>query len=531
MSYTPEENKLPEGTSAAEGVKEEEQSTIFGAPPVKERKEKNRSSAKRMVITSVSLLLSVALLAGVAFALSRYVPKINNDDTSSESRIMVTSIENEKVQTITVTAGQTSTVYRTQLGEAEDGSGEITVSWAIDGIDPSMTSSAAISLRMDTVIKLKAIREIEVEDGANYGFSAPTQTIEIKGYDSADDKTLLIGSQTPSASGYYAKLSDSETVYLVSVDDAEEIVAPIEELANSHAVAPVAPDGENDSYFEEETIARFDSITLKRKGGATLSFACNINDTVASYMPYLMTAPASRYAEGSAVDTMFTIAKDGLETMGAYKFYPTSADIKKYGLNDPDFSVSIKYGTAEVFVKGALQEDGYYAVMTNENENVIYCVDPEKVIFAVMEDDEFANALVFIEGLKDLGKITFKTETVTHVFDVAYDAEAEDSKYSVKANGAQINASYFQTYYQYVVGTQPHEKTFERFTGTPTLTVTAEYADGSQTKDMKFIKHSDRRYYIEADGTPIGYINTTYVETLLEHLERVAKGEEVPSMY
>ncbi len=531
MSHTPEENKLPEEALAAEGVNEEEQSTIFGAPPVKAQKQKRVSSSKRMIVTAVSLLLAVALLAGMAFVLSRYVPKTNTDDTSSENRIMITSLENEEVSTITLKTGVSSVVYRTELGEAEDGSGEITVSWTIDGIDPSLTASAAISLRMDTVLKLKAIREIDIEDGADYGFDNPTLAVEIKGYDPAADLTLLVGAQTPSASGYYTKRSDKETVYLTDSADIEELLAPIEELSNSSAVAAVAPDGVNDAYFEDETLATFDSLTLKRKGKTTLSFACNNNDTVASYMPYLMTAPANRYGEGSAIDTMLTMVQDGLEAQGAYKFYPTAADIKRYGLSDPEFTVIIKYGTVEVVVKGSLQEDGNYAVMTGGNDNIVYCVDASDVVFADMKDEEFASTMVFAEGLKDLSRITIKTRSAAHVFDIAYDEDAEDSKYTIKANGKQIEAGYFQTYYQYVVGTQPNEMTFEGFSGTPVYTLTADYADGSLSRELKFIKYSDRRYYIEVDGTPIGYINATHMEKLLDYLELAANGEEVPSMY
>ena len=88
----------------------------------------------------------------------------------------------------------------------------------------------------------------------------------------------------------------------------------------------------------------------------------------------------------------------------------------------------------------------------------------------------------------------------------------------------------FQNYYQYLVGTELNEIANDKTAGTPALTLTAVRNSGTKTT-VKFIKHSDRRYYVEVDGAPMGYISSSYMDKILNYLDDVAEDKTVPEPY
>lgn len=530
MNSLPEENKnlLPEES--------EEESTIFGVSPAKTE---NRAVKKpKMLKTALSMLLALAVLAGATLAVIKLIPeKEDEDGISSDDTVAITSFENKQVETVKVIRKDSETVYRTTVTEPDEDSSSstATVTWSIDGVDASLTETSSISLMMDTVLRMDAVREIEKEENADYGFSDPSYTVEIAGYDTADSVSVLVGNKTPSDSGYYVTVDGGETVYLADTADIAELDTPDEEMAISTVVAAVSDDTDNADYFTDGALSSFDSITLLRKGEQTLKFEPNKNEKLNSYLPYFMTLPASRAANDTEVKAMFDIAASGLSAVSAYKFYPTSADKTTYGLSSPEVTLSVKYGTKTVTVNATKQEDGYFAVMTADNADIIFKVSASSLEFADYSAEEFLNPLIYCVSVTDIGKITYTTADESVEFGITYeeaDEEADTEEvFEITANGTSVDADNFKTFYQYLVGMTPNEYTFEKYSGTPVLTVKAEYADGSGTDVIKFIKYSDRRYYVECNSTPLGFINTTYMEKILEYLPKTANGETIPEMY
>ncbi len=529
-------NSLPEENKNLLSEESEEESTIFGVSPSKT--EKKAVKKPKMLKTALSMLLALAVLAGATLAVIKLIPEKDSDiGVSSGDTVAITSFENEEVETVKVVRKDSSTVYRTTVTQPDEDNSDTAadVTWSIDGIDPSLTASASISLLMDTVLRMDAVREIEKEDGADYGFAAPSYTVEIAGYDAENSAEMIVGAKTPSDSGYYITVDSGETVYLANTADIAELDTPDEEMAVSTVVVAASKDTANADYFTEGALSSFDSITLAKKGEQTLKFEPNKNEKLNSYIPYFMTAPASRAASETEVKTLFDIAASGLSAASAYKFYPTAADKATYGLASPEVSLSIKYGTKTVTVNATKQDDGNFAVMTADNSDIIFKVASTSLAFADYSAEKFLNPLIYCVSITDIGKITYTTADGSTVFGVTYEEADEDADkeevFEISANGTPVDADNFKLYYQYLVGMTPNEYTFEKQSGTPVLTVKAEYADGSGTDVIKFIKYSDRRYYVECNSTPLGFINTTHMEKLLEYLPKAANGEAVPDMY
>ncbi len=528
MSYNPDEMKENE-TPSAPNVTEEE-STIFGVSPTR-TETKPRKKNGRMIKTLLSSFLVLAVLAGAIFAVVKLIPEKEDEEPAGHSKVPLSTVSNSEVETVTITRPTFKSTYRTTVTKAEDDTADATVTWSIDGIDPELTASTSISYLMDTALRMDAMRQMSKEEGADYGFAAPLYKVEAKGYEAADDVTILIGNKTPGGDAYYATTDGGATLYIVEASDVAQLDTTDEDMGNLNALYPVESDSEHANYFESNALATFDSITLVNKKGKTV-ITPNDNENVGAYMAFIMTEPIRRYADGTEVETLMKIATGGLSATSIYKYNPTAADLKTFGLSSPEFTYSLKYGKVDVTFKATLQPDGYYAVVTGRTDKLIYKVSADAIPFAENESVDFASSMFFVEMLADLKHITFKTADATYRFDVSVTEDEEENEViNISINGKAITTEYFQNYYQHLVGTELNEFAMEKTSGTPVLTVTAEYAANDGVRELKFIKHTDRRYYVESDQTPAGYISSAYMDKLLDYVVLAAENKEVPDPY
>lgn len=532
----PENIPCAENPASADPIKEsvadshsgEEQSTIFGESPTKSAYKPSNTKNRKKLKSLLSAVLTLVLLVGAIFAVVQFIPE-TEDKTATHVKVPLSGISNAQVESVTITRPTFTSTYRTTVTQSEDDTADATVTWSIDGIDSSLTESTAISYMMDTALRMDAMRQMDKEEGADYGFATPLYKIEAKGYDSANDLTILIGNKTPSGDAYYATADDLQTLYIVEASDVETLDTTDEELGNLNVL--YAAEGEDEKYFANGSLSSFDTITLQSKQHGQMVFRPNGNEKVAQYMAYLMTVPVKRYADNTAVTELMNPAVSGLSAESIYKYNPSAADISAYGFGSPDLTYSLKYGDKEVYFKAVLRDDGYYAVMTNLTDKVIYKVAADSIPYAENEAVDFASEIVFSELISDFDTITFNTAKGTTVFGITVTVDEDDNEdISVTSNGKEIPFESFSNYYQYLVGCELNEFAMTATDGTPVLTVSAHYADGSGMRELRFIKHSDRRYYVESDATPAGYISSAYMDKMLDYLTLAAVGDEVPSL-
>lgn len=520
MNPLGEENKnIPE---------DEEFSTIFTSSPTKTAApaKKNGKMLKKILVS----LLALVVLGGSIVAVKELIPEKEDEFFEETENIPVVPLAAEKVKSIKITRkNSVSTYLATVTEETDEETGEKVskVTWTIAGIDPSLTETTAISMVTDTLLSLRATRTIEREEGADYGFSNPQYVIEITGLDAADNLTLTIGGATPSNSGVYAEMGG--TIYLISEDAADDFGKTDEEMATSFAISAATVDADSLNYFTDTTLTGFDRITLSGKNfPSTLRFEMNKAEDDGNYNDYIMTSPCRRYADTTNVAALLEIASKGLTAAEAYKYNPTAADLKKYGLTAPELKLTIEFGGKKVELKACRYDDEYFAVLVTGKENIIFKVANSFLPFAEFEETAFANKLIFMDTISDFTNMTFKTQGATYSFGIDYTPETDEEKesYSITANGKEIKAENFQNFYQYLV-IECNELTLKKQSGTPVLTVTAK--GEKVNREIKFIKHSDRRYYVEVDSAPIGFISSTNMDKILDYLPKAAADIEVPA--
>ncbi len=527
MSLTPEENKNP-----AEEVGTADESTIFGVSPTLSKKPEKKVKNK-MLKTALSLFLALVILAGVTVAVIKLVPEREEEEAPKAEEVSVITLAEQDVKNVTINRTDSRSLYVTKVTDATTSSGESTktVSWSIEGIDATLTDSSSISTVMKSLLELKATRKIEKEADSNYGFSNPFYTVEIKGYDEAKNKKLVIGSMTPSSSGYYATVDGGENVYLLSKDTVDTIGTSDTDLSTKKVVTPPSADKYPEKYFMQGELVYFDKAVLSRKGSTTIELISNFEEETAEFVPYIITAPVRRAADVDAALDILDVVSTGLTATGAYVYYPTSVDLQMYGLKSPETVLTFEFADVKIVLNMTKQNDGNYAVMVNGNDDIIFKVSSDSVKFAETTLDDYMSSMPFFEMLSYFDRITCATEDNTTVFDISYvktTQEGDEDISEVLANGASINVDMFKNYYQYIVGIETNEDSYERVSGAPAFTVKAEYRDNNDSISLVFIKQTDRRYYFEIDGTPIGFVSTTYVNKLMEYYQTIAKGEEIP---
>lgn len=64
--------------------------------------------------------------------------------------------------------------------------------------------------------------------------------------------------------------------------------------------------------------------------------------------------------------------------------------------------------------------------------------------------------------------------------------------------------------------------------GEPAMTIVFTYSDTSRAKtDVKFIKSGAAKYQYSIDGIEMGKINSSALNKILKHVEKVAKDESI----
>ncbi|MBQ2274908.1 MAG: DUF4340 domain-containing protein [Clostridia bacterium] len=369
----------------------------------------------------------------------------------------------------------------------------------------------------------------EVEDGADYGFSAPLYTLSLKLRDGGE-KTLLLGNKTPSSSGFYAKESSGDKVYLVSTDTADLLDMKNEEFSIKTVIAAQQSTDATKAYFSEDTLTFFDTMTIARKGEKTISFISSFDEDTNQMLPYTLVSPYTRAADTDAVTNLVTLASGGLNADSAYAFNPTAKDLQLYGMTNPELVFELKYGSNVIKFSATKQSDGDFAVMTPENSKIIFRVAASNITFADTALEDFLSSMPFIEMITNFESFTFETESGKNVFTMSYekDENGEEQIASIKANGKEIEKEQFQTYYQHLVGTEPSDAVFEKVNKTADFTIFCKARPGQKDFTLKFIKSTDRRYYYEINGEPIGLVSTTYVEKLMNYQRDLANGKTIP---
>ena len=506
---------------------EDELSTVFSDPTAhKMTADQTKNPNKKRLTAIIAGVLAVAILAGGTFAVVKLIPEKQDpsDTTSQTPTISVMTVEEANIKSLTVKNKNGTFVMNNTVEKDDDG--YKTCTWALQGYDSDVIDDYILSDAASTFAALNALREITTKTAEECGLTSPVAEIAItKQDDSVVD--VLIGGKSPDGSGVYVKRGDKETIYLVPGTIDETFTFTALDLADTNAIASLTlPDGYED-YLVDSTIASFDSLTVSGKNfSKPVVIKPNTDKKTSELHNYVITSPTYRMAEN--VDKALAPFNSGVSVSGAYSLDSKTATVNKFGLNNPDLTITAKFGKLTYTFKFKKQDDGYYAVWYTDCK-MIKKVSADAVEILSYSTTNFYSKWIYLQSIDDLSGFIVKSEGKEYKFDIKVTVNEDSANnYDVKYNGKALTASNFQDFYRYCISLFTCDFETEKVTGQPEYEITYVYSDAKRkSTNIKFYRSSATKYLFSVDGEVIGHVNASDINRIATYVKQAANNETV----
>lgn len=549
-----------------------ENSTIFvkndlpdnGKKSKEVRGEGGEATKSRGFIKPIAILLCAALAVSGAMISLKYFWPVNSGDTETtepESKVIqLTSSANvalkdmknvskdafSNVKSIEVTNPSGSfTVVPDKLVKATDDDSEDTVEYKLTGYDNIPQSASNISSLVDNVLSVVATSKLEGDwTEADCGLDKPQIQVDAVMADGSKF-TYKVGSLVPNGNNdRYASCTLKDGIYVVTSDYYDYFNTTILDYTDTGIIDSIQPSGDNDPYFKDSTLIKFDSIEISGtniENKIALSYSDSSNESLA----YRITEPTLTYADDEKVSTLISPLASGLSGSSILTVNQTAADLKKYGLDKPYFEIkyTIKGKKYDVkFSKPDMVTEGYYAVTINDVP-VVYEVAKSLVEFASWDLGNIRSSILYARNITTISQMTVDIDGKSTVYDIHYDKSIEDEDeteataattdsdddyvMTIIHNSEAVDEDSFKLVYQHLILVRAYDylKAGESApSGKARLTITCKAKDGT-TDVLKFVKYNERYYNYTINGIGDSLIRYDTLEKIIDEYTRLQKGE------
>lgn len=509
---------------------DEEFSTIFSNPEEHKEKSKVESAAKKRIKAIIAAVLAVAILAGGTFAAIKLIPDPEEPEVNSGlEEIEVLDLKEDEVESVTVKNSKGSfELYVKEKAGFDSSSSTASYNWYLKGYNEKFINTSSVSTVANSALVIKASREIDKKNESQCGFDKPSLEIEIKPV-SGEEFSVLLGSASPDNSGYYLKLSNSSKIYLVSTIFKDDFEFEALDMAISEAMPGFPMTNVLSEYKDADgNIYKFDNITVTGKNfDKPMVFEMNKDTRISTYIPFLITSPIDR-AGGDAINTIYNTYKVGVSVIGAYAFDVEKQTLKKFGLDNPDFKMTMKIGKETFSYSFKLQEDGYYAAVC-DSDKFVKKVSPSDASFAEFTPTSFYSSWVCMNPIDDIDKFIFTTPEETYEFTIAPQTdENSDEDYYITCNGKKIDSQNFQNFYGLCAMLNCSEYNVDNLKTNADYTIEFIFKESvGGTNKVEFVKSSETRYECRVDGESIGKLTSAPIKKLVKYVAKVAANETI----
>lgn len=513
-------NREPE----AEAKTSEDFSTVFSAPL--EHKKTAESLKKRpKLVTVLAGILAVGVLVGGTWGVIKFIPKREDEDSSlSETKtVEVLKLAESDVKGITFTNKNGKFEYYTKTEKSGEDDAE-TVNWYLKGYNDGVISSSALSSNAASVLELEANMEITQMTEADCGLDKPTASALIT-EKSGKQTEVLLGKESFDGTGSYLKLKGSDKIYLVS-SIADRFEFELLDLASTDTM-PSFPidDAMSGEYTSEDgTLAKFDEIRISGKNfPKELVIGANTDSALSEYANYVTLSPTERIADN--VDDVFNIFKDGVSVSGAYALDASAESMKKFGLDDPDITVTMKINKTTQTYKFKLREDGYCAAWC-DGEKLIKKVSTDSLSFIDYTAESFYSSWICLNNISDVKELTVITPDKSYSFGIKAKSDDEEDKneYIVTYNKREIDCDSFKDFYQEVISISCSDFTVDNVKGDVEYSFVFKFnKDIGGENRIDFVKSGDTRFEYRSDGEALGKVNRSDLLKIISSLEELVK--------
>ncbi len=507
----------------------DQESTIFSDPKAHKDKVKKGKNLKKIIPASVALVLVGAIIALIVTLIP---PIVDNEDSSSsldDIRIMEESLF-DKVDRVTLIAENNTIKFHTIDAPTEE---KTTTQWSLVDVDPSLTSVSNIENTIFGFMEQGYSKKIsdDKNDGKEYGFDKPKYQVDFfnEGSDSVSF-SLIIGGYSPTDSGRYATTTLSDEVYFVRDTGFYHYQKNKLDFVEPERIPAIAKDQSySDDNYTEGTLILCDKLTLSGKTfGDTYKIICKKTDNITVFNNYHIVSPTTRPADDNNIAAIVGLFAYGVESNGCYSYTATEKDIKKFGLDSPDFSVRIQVGDIEDGFSATLQKDGFYAVYYKGNKTIMK-VDATALAPAQFAPKDLYNELLFIENITSAANVKIESGDKSVKFDISttYDeTSGRDTISTVKVNKTAVETRNFQNYYSYIIAIKAQTYNEADVSGKkPATVLTINHNNGTAPTVIKYYEAGPSRYQVVVNGVKMGQISSADHTRIMKYALNVAEGK------
>lgn len=413
---------------------------------------------------------------------------------------------------------------------------------------------------VSTLAYVSAIKKVidDPEKPADYGFDKPLATVTVTYHDDAV-VTLEVGDQEPLKSGYYLRESGKTTIYLI----AESFVEAVNQKPTAfigttlYAAPPIDEKKEGSAVL---TSVDFTG-TLRKGQPLSLRLLEEEDGEYTSLSNYLITKPFQRGTVENTAQTLLS-GMTSLYAADVAKAYPTKADLKTYGLDDPYSVAKINLaiqatrsagttsGTASATgtTSGAAEEetyyynnrthtvrlggkdkDGFYYAMVDDIP-VVYLVSGDAAAWAETKYNDLVERTLFLTDITKVESISLTLDGKTTKFALTHYPDEEDNDKSLKVtvDGKQMETPSFRTLYQVFLSVARYGETAEKPSGTPEIVFECRLKGQANPHVLAKIYRTTATQYtcVMQDGD-MYTIRTSQIDKLVREYNHFMNGETV----
>ena len=398
-------------------------------------------------------------------------------------------VENKKgtLDVISNTPKGEATVYK--LKGYED--------YALQSGIPDKIANAAAKLDFSKVASQSGDKKSE------FGLDEPRATVTVT-YNDKTKAKFIVGSDAPQSAGTYIQFGTEPTIYLCDTETVSAFDLGLNDFMDLNINKTADTTENNDASSITISGSGFDSeIVLKpNKDGKNAA-------------SFVMTSPSGGYANESEA-SLISGGIRGLYADSVEMVDPSDDQLKKLGLLSPHAKITAVYPDVTVKLIGG--------------GKVVYKLFSEKAAWTATSYEKLLSDYVISPKMDSLSGVTVKadktydfsldTKTSTKTDDEG--SETTSTTTTVQYNGKDVDLGKFTTYYDDLSLIKLSEKKSKSFSGSPEISVTYTYSDGTTDK-AEFYAAGNEFYTAVLNGKAVGSCYKADVVRIKNNIKDVIK--------
>lgn len=403
-----------------------------------EKKIRNISMKKSVIIVSTAILLIAALIAG-------YLIFGDNEEETTESTVLFAYEKSDitKIEAQNTLSGEEFTLTSFMNGT--------TLEWNIEGQKYDDVNQNKVSNFVTYCAELRAKYIIENGNLAEYGLDTPKSKIKVS-YSDGTEKIVSIGNGYGNSEGTYACIEGDNNVYVVPYTAGAYLVYQLRDLLNLPSLTATGASAQTVYFIDSD------------RSVVTLSY---IPGELSGEKAWYILEPTVCATDSDSIDEFFeNISGFSLSSVHVQK---AGDDLSKYGFDAPTCEVQSYNDDAELLehlvIGKKIDENSYYcALLSGEDakfeESPVYIVQADQVSLVRPDIVKIADPYLVSLNIFWLrsGEFTLNGEKYQITVDrkPIYDDDGnikletdgtESTENTYFINGKQLDSTQFKTFY------------------------------------------------------------------------------------